>query len=186
MKESSPPTASFRDYLSKILADAGFETRPWQFVPDGEPIVIAENPYYVIAFQVFNLWNDLIESAGRIELALSELIEKSTGTGKTWDAYLLLVCRSEIHRVEEFNQFSDLAYNTRHTRKIIRAGLGDSLTSLDEITRPFVSLTKARSSAKGRDPLRLLEERLIESGYDSTEIKRLITTFKEGGDLASI
>ncbi len=186
MKESSPPTAYFRDYLSKILADAGFETRSWQLVPNVEPIVLAENPYYVIAFQAFDLWNDLVETAGCIELALSELIEKSTGTGKTWDAYLLLVCRSEIYRIEEFNQFSDLAYNTRHTRKIIRAGLGDSVTSLDEITRPFVSLTTARSTAKGRDPLRLLEDRMIESGYDSTEVKRLITTFKERGDLAGV
>jgi hypothetical protein len=186
MKESSPATASFRDYFSKILANAGFETRPWQLVPDVEPIVLAENPYYVIAFQVFDLWNDLIKTAGRIELALSELIDKSTGTGKTWDAYLVLVCRSEIHDVDEFNQFSDLAYNTRHTRKIIRAGLGDSVTSLDEVTRPFVSLTKARSSAKGRDPLQLLENKMIENGYDSSEIQRLIIAFKERGDLAGI
>ena len=186
MKEPAPATASFRDYFSKILVNAGFETRPWQFVTDVEPVVLAENPYYVIAFQVFDLWNDLVETAGRIELALSELIGKSAGTAKAWDAYLVLVCRSELYRVEEFNQFSDLAYNTRLTRKIIRAGFGDSMTRLDEVARPFISLARARSSAKGRDPLHILENRMIESGCDSAEVKRLITTFKERGDLAGV
>lgn len=189
MKEPVPSSTSFRNYFADILKDAGFDVRTWQLVTGMDPVLLAENPYYVIAFQVFDFWSDLVEAAKQIELALSEVIGKQTGTAKAWDAYLVLVCRTELRATEEFNQLSHLTYDTRNTRKIIRVGLGDSVTRLDEVAKPFVSLTKARSSAKGRDPLRILENKMIANGLDNTEVakvKRLVAIFKERGNLTDV
>jgi len=187
MSEITPSHTNFKDYFATILKEAGYDVRTWELVAGLEPVVLAENPYYLIAFQVFDLWSNLVEAAGQIELALSDIIGKHKETAKVWDAYMVLVCRTQLHGIEQFNQFSNLTYDTRHTRKIIRAGLGDSLTRLDEIARPFISLTKVRSTAKGRDPLRILGDKMIESGdVEGTEIERLISIFKEQGDLTSV
>lgn len=189
MSEHVPTSVSFRDYFASLLGDAGFDVQTWQLVEDMDPVVLAENPYYVIAFQVFDLWSELIEDVGRIELNLSEIISRHTGTPKTWDTYLVLVCRDDIYEEKEFNEFSDLVFNTRYTRKIVRVGLGDSIRRLQEVARPFVSLSEARSSAKGRDPLRLLEKKMIESRpdrVDASELDKLITVFKERGNLDNV
>lgn len=187
MSSITPSSESFKGYFASILEGAGYDTLTWELVEDLAPLVLAENPYYLIAFQVFDVWSELVDAAGQIELALSDIIGRQEATDKVWDAYLVLVCRTGLHKIEEFNQFSDLAYNTRRTRKIVRTGLGDQLTRLDEIARPFVSLTKARSSAKGRDPLRILGGKMIEDETtDHAEIEKLISIFRERGDLAGV
>lgn len=185
--ETTLSSGNFKEYFAGILKGAGYDVRTWELVKGLEPVVLAENPYYLIAFQVFDLWPDLLEAAGQIELALSDIIARQKETAKVWDAYLVLVCRSELHEIEQFNQLSNLTYDTRHTRKIVRTGLSDSLTRLDEIAKPFISLTKVRSTAKGRDPLRILGKKMIESELiDGAQVERLITVFKERGDLSSV
>lgn len=177
---------SFRDTFARTLSEAGFQTKAWQIVTDTEPLVLAENPYYIIAFQVFDIWDELVKAAGRVELALSDLITKSAPTDKTWDAYLVLVCRNELHGYEELNELSNLIYDTRFTRKIVRAGLGDSLEKVKEAVKPFISLERARYTAKHRNPLDLLEDKLVESGWDRYEIGKLKTIFKERGSLENV
>lgn len=187
MSETIPTEADFKKYFSTILGEAGYCTMDWELVKGMTPVVLAENPYYLIAFQVFDLWPDLIRAAGQIELALSEIISKQRGTAKVWDAYLVLVCRTDLNKVEEFNEFSNLAYNTERTRKIVRTGLGDSLISLQEVAKPFVSLTKVRSTAKGRDPLRILAKKMTDSeDIDPILIDKLITVFREQGNLNNV
>ncbi len=186
MDENIPTNSSFREYFASILRDAGFDVQIYLLEKDSDPIVLAENAYYVIAFQVFDLWSDLTDSVGRIEMDFSALISQHTDTPKVWDAYMILVCRSNIHGKQEFNELSDMLYNTRYTRKIVRYGFEDSISKLSEVARPFVSLREARSSAKGRDPLRLLEAKMIESGLDSKDrdtLHRLITIFRDRGNL---
>jgi len=187
MSEITPSNENFKGYFATKLKEAGYDTRTWELVQGLAPVVLAENPYYLIAFQVFNVWTELVDAAGRIELALSDIISRQKATDKVWDAYLVLVCRTELHKIEDFNQLSNLTYNTRHTRKIVHTGLGDQLTRLDEIAKPFISLTKARSTAKGRDPLRILGEKMIEDeAIDHAEVEKLISIFRERGDLASV
>lgn len=181
-----PTSNSFRDTFARTLSEAGFQTKAWQIVTDMEPLVLAENPYYIIAFQVFDIWDELVKAVGRVELALSDLITKSAPTDKTWDAYLVLVCRNQLRGYEELNELSNLIYDTRFTRKIVRAGLGDSLEKVKEAVKPFISLEKARYTAKHRNPLDLLEDKLVESGWDRHEIGKLKTVFKERGSLENV
>lgn len=182
-----PTSDSFRDIFARTLSEAGvgFQTKAWQ-ITDMEPLVLAENPYYIIAFQVFDIWDELVKAAGRVELALSDLITKSAPTDKTWDAYLVLVCRNQLHGYEELNELSNLIYDTRFTRKIVRAGLGNSLDQVKEAVRPFISLERARYTAKHRNPLDLLEDKLVESGWDRYEIGKLKIVFKERGSLENV
>jgi len=187
MAETPSSSTRFKEYFTTLLRDAEYDVRPWELVKGMDPVVLAENPYYVIAFQIFDIWSDLIKAAGQIELALSQIIGKQKETAKVWDAYLILVCRTELHEIEEFNQFSNLVYNTHRTRKIVRTGLGDTLTRLNEVVKPFISLTKVRSTAKGRDPLHILRSKMIESGnVEPGEIEKLIAIFKERGDLTNV
>ena len=169
MAETAPSSTRFKEYFTTLLRNADYDVRTWELVKGMGPVVLAENPYYVIAFQVFDIWSDLVRAAGQIELALSEIISRQKETAKVWDAYIILVCRTELHATEEFNEFSNLVYNTHCTRKIVRTGLGDALTRLDEVAKAFISLTKVRSTAKGRDPLHILRN-----------------IFKERGDLTNV
>ena len=79
-----------------------------------------------------------------------------------------------------------MIYDTRFTRKIIRAGLGDSLEKVKEAAKPFISLERAGYTAKHRNPLDLLEDKLVESGWDRYEIGKLKTVFEERGSLENV
>lgn len=177
---------AFRELFAKTLSDAGFETKFWQIGTDMEPVVIAENSYYLIAFQVFDIWRDLVDAASPVEMALSELITKAEASEKTWDAYLVLTCRGRPIGYDELNEWSNLSYDTRYTRKIVRAGLGDSLEKVIEVARPFIYLERARYSAKHRNPLDILEEKLVQMDWNRDEVKKLITVFKERGNLENV
>ena len=174
---------AFRSHTAQLLTEAGFDARELRLVEDRQPIVVAENPYCLVAFQVFELWNQLLESADSIEVALWGLLENAPTTNKTWDAYMVLLCRSELRGSEEFNQLANLVYDTRRTRKIVRVDVGDELTGVDDLMRRFTSLSQAQVSAKGRDPLSLLAQRLEESGADATLVRRMTTTFRETGHI---
>lgn len=176
---------AFRDYFSRLLKEAKFDVRTVPIIEDADPVVLAENPYYVIAFQAFESWPKLVEDYQRIEIALSQLMEKHPTTPKVWDTYLVLVCRAELYKPEEFDEFSDLIYNTRYTRKVVRAGVGD-LTTIDEVVRPFIHLERARIRARERDPLNILAEKMIAGGIDQSMVNKLITVFREGGDLSIV
>jgi len=176
---------SFREYFSRVLEDAEFDVRTVPIVKDLDPVVLAENPYYVIAFQAFDSWSGLYKDYEQIEIALSQLMEKHPQTPKVWDSYLVLVCRAKLYKPEEFDEFSDLVYNTRYTRKIVRAGVNDLIT-IDEVIKPFIQLKKARTRARERDPLALLGEKMIKDGIDEILVNRLITVFKEGGDISIV
>lgn len=176
---------SLREYFSRILQEARFDVYIAPIVKDSDPVVLAENPYYVIAFQAFDSWSRLIENYEQIEMALSQLMEKHPRTPKVWDAYLVLVCRAELYKPEEFDEFSDLIYNTRYTRKIIRVGVGD-LTTIDEVVKPFLHLEKARIRARERDPIKILGDKMVKAGLDEKLVNKLLTVFKEGGDLSVV
>jgi len=176
---------SFRDYFSQKLKEADFNVLTAPLVKDYEPIVLAENPYYIIAFQAFDSWSGLMEYYEPIESALSELIGRHPETPKVWDAYLVLVCRAKLYKTEEFDEFSNLIYDTRYTRKLVRTGVSD-LTVVNELARPFVHLEKARSIARERDPLQILGEKMINSGLEKALVNKLITVFEEGGDLSNV
>lgn len=176
---------SFREYFGRLLKEAKFDVRVLPIREDLDPVVFAENPYYVIAFQAFDSWEKLYNNYENIETALSQLIEKHPQTPKVWDSYLVLVCRGELYNQGEFDEYSDLIYNTRYTRKIVRAGVND-LTTIDEVVKPFIQLKKARSRARERDPLTILMEKMIKDGIDENVVKRLITLYKEGGDLSIV
>ena len=187
MADTSLSNTRFREYFAEILSKANYRVLLWNLVSDMEILVLAENPYYIIAFQVFDIWADLFNGYGKIELALSQLISEQKGTAKTWDAYLVLACRTEPRETKEFNQFSNLVYNTLYTRKIICTGLGNSLMLLDKVTMPFLSLKNVMSSAKGRDPLRILGDKIAKTGYlDIKSMDKFITIFNEQGDLTGV
>ena len=124
-----------------------------------------------------------MESAAPIEMALWGLLENTPTTNKTWDAYMVLVCRSNLRGSEEINQMANLLSDTRRTRKIIRGDVGDELTGVDDLMRRFTALSQAQVSAKGRDPLSLLAQRLEESGEDANLVRRMTTTFRETGHI---
>lgn len=176
---------SFREYFGQKLKEAAFQVLVAPLIKDSDPVVLAENPYYIIAFQAFNSWSRLIEDYEPIEIALSDLIGRHPETPKVWDAYLVLVCRADIYKPEEFDEFSNLIYNTRYTRKIVRTGVSD-LTTINELVRPFIHLEKARLRARKRDPLQILGEKMINSGLDKTLVDKLVTVYKEGGDLSIV
>ncbi|MGD0355838.1 MAG: hypothetical protein ABSB31_10470 [Dehalococcoidia bacterium] len=187
MNNTLPSGASFQKYFAGKLQGAGFDVRQWDLVEGMDQILLAENQYYILAFQVFDLWSNLLASAGKIELAFSQIIGDQYDTSKIWDAYLVLVCRSDLRSIDEFNQLSKLVYDTHRTRKIVHTGLGNDLTRLDEVAKPFLSLTKVRLNAKGRDPLNILAERMkTNNSVDPIEIDRLISVFKIHGDLSNV
>ncbi len=176
---------SFREYFSRVLKDAKFDVRTLPMGEEFDPVVFAENPYYIIAFQAFDSWEKLYNNYENIESALSQLIEKHPQTPKVWDSYLVLVCRDKLYNRDEFDEYSDLLYNTRYTRKIIRAGVNDLIT-IDEVVKPFIQLKEARSRARERDPLTILMEKMIKDGIDENTVKKLITIYKEGGNLTIV
>ena len=174
---------AFRSHTAQLLAEAGFESRELRLVEDRQPVVVAENSYYLVAFQVFELWSQLMESAASIETALWGMLEATPQTNKTWDAYLVLVCRAELTDSTEFNQLVGLVYDTKRTRKIVGVDVGDELTGIDDLIKPFTALSQAQVSAKGRDPLTLLAQKLEQSGEDATLVRRIVTTFRETGHI---
>lgn len=183
MRRPTVTDEAFRSHASQLLSRAGFEARELSLVEDIQPVVIAENPYYLIAFQIFDAWDQLLASTPSIELALWRLLEASPETHKTWDAYLVLACRGELTLSDEYNQLSNLVYDTRRTRKIVRVNVGDRLTEIDDAVRPFTALEQARVAARDRDPLSLLAQRLEASGFESALIRRVVTTFMETGHI---
>jgi len=173
----------FRTHTSQLLSRAGLEAREHQLVPDIPPVVVAENAYYLVAFQIFGSWRQLLASTPAIEMAIWGLLEASPGTNKIWDAYMILACRDELSLPTEYDQLARLVYDTRRVRKIVRFNVGDQLTQIDEAMRPFKALEQAKVTARDRDPLTILARRLEASGIEGPLIQRLVTTFVETGGI---
>ena len=175
--------SSFRDFTIASLRDVGFNTRTEDVSGDQAPIVLAENPYYLIAFQVYPDWNHLTAGADTLEIVVADLLSQADNTPKTWDAYLVLVCRSELTSIDQYNELASLTYNVRGTRKIIRTDVQDNLSVLEDVLRPFLSLTDAKVTAKDRDPLGILSQTMIDKGLDRDLVEQMFTTYRESGGI---
>lgn len=182
MTTASVPDSSFRQYATSLFERSGFATRQASVPDQYDPVLLAENAYYLVAFQVFGNWNQLSSSISNVQAYMADLVARAEGSSKVWDTYLLFVCRSQLEP-EEANALAELSYDVRNTRKIIRAGIGDEITSLDEVVRPFQSLREAQVSAKEREPLILLRNSIIDNGEDPAEVDRLIDMYNTIGEI---
>jgi hypothetical protein len=164
-----------------LLRDAGYEVRPNRLDTTQHEGRIAENEYFAVAYQPFETWTDLNSAVEPAELELAARMQH--GTSKIWDAYLLLGCLAQLTDRLQYDQLVRIQYNTKRMRKLVMPGLGDELTALNDLIRPFVSLRHVNISAQSRDPLLSISRRLVERGHDQNELDRLMASFRSGKSL---
>ncbi len=71
-------------------------------------------------------------------------------------------------------------------RKMIASGVGEEISRVDLLVRPFLALKNIQLVAQKRDPLAALAEKLVEQGNDAALVNRAIVLFREGRTLDAV
>ncbi len=167
-----------------LLKPQGYVVHPWDLDATAQEGRVAENEYFAVAFQPFDAWDTLVAAAEPAELELAASMKH--GSSKVWDAYLLLACRETLHSREQFDRLVHIQYDTRRMRKLVVTGVGDELSALETIVRPFMALEKLKEVAQTRDPLATLTQKLVTQGYRRDLLDRAVSLFKDGRSLDAL
>jgi hypothetical protein len=135
------PVSAVLALFEEQLGTNGYQTtRSPSVTFPGDQLVVAENPYNVIAITGFATWAQLASQWFDAQSALVELLGSrlTKSDAKAWDGYLVLICESaapsaaDVARIER---------DTTRVRKIV--GTSDTLHTTDDALRlldPFLPL----------------------------------------------
>lgn len=167
-----------------LLKPQGYEVHPWGLETNTQEGRVAENEYFAVAFQPFDAWDTLVAAAGPAELELAASMKR--GSSKVWDTYLLLACRESLYSRDQYDRLVQIQYDTRRMRKLVVTGVGDELSALETIVRPFMALQKLKESTQARDPLATLTQKLMAQGYRREMLDRAVSLFRDGRSLDAL
>jgi hypothetical protein len=171
-------------HFEKLVSEAGYRVQAWTLGEAFHEGRVAENDYFALAFQPFDTWESLRTNAKRAELELASKMMR--GSAKNWDAYLLMACREPLYLSEQYEQLARIEYDTQRMRKLVAWDVGQHLGRIDELVRPFVLLEQIQITARERDPLSVLADKLKRRGENSEVVDRAVVLFRERDSLEAL
>lgn len=179
MAQPTPLTSSqLLAAASEYLLAGGYTTVDVSTAAAGTSRVF-EDPFGVVALQVYDTWHDLQRDWNEAQGFLVELMSAhlSRPEPKAWEGYLVLLCPTPVPTSER-SEVANLRYDTNRVRKLVATG--DELETLEDVRNallPLLPLEVKPPSASGAGLLDRLPDLLREHGVDPQITRVVVDAF---------
>jgi len=174
--------AELLEAATAVFIEHGFATSA-EFIGDTTSRwLVAENDLFIVGVTATVTMGDLraLESIAAGAL-LTRLSKTSIGT-KKWDAYLVLMTTGPIRDAAEARQLVSIEYDTGGVRRLVATSVAPTPEGVRHVLRPFVPLPPPQPGAV-TEAFEELVEQLHVHGIDRSEAARIVSAFKDRGDL---
>lgn len=160
------------------LGPAGDHTRTDEAPPAMEEILLAEDPYFVVAVAA----SQSVAHLGQIEPFLTahltaRMTELSVGD-KIWDGYVVLLAGEQSSDLGDTTPVYDLLYDTSYVRRMVLLGVRPTRQSLRKALRPFLSLNRLEVREVVGDVMTDLAEALAAEGIERAQASAAVERFR--------
>jgi hypothetical protein len=135
------PTRSDPDLFTlarEVLGEEGYVIQ--EVNETGLDVLLAENPYFIVAVATAPTIDELILAEGRGEEILQARLRGADVGPKVWDAYLVLLTQERlVDGGEATRQLFSINYDTRAIRRIAQSDVNPTLRDVRLALRPFVA-----------------------------------------------
>lgn len=168
--------------LQRVLSDAGYRCKI-NSLGRFSRVLLAENPYAVIAGVETEDWGKLVELVSDIQAELTRLALGSEQSSIRWDLYVLVHVRNSTLQQIESDVLDRVESDTKYARKFVRVNLTRDKAVLDRALRPFLPLRPA-AKLDMVDPMNLVRAELIEQGIDIGLVEHVLSSFATSGKVS--
>lgn len=187
MNIAIPSVRSDDDLLllaTTVLSQHGFHV---ETIKQGIDLILAENPYFVVAVAATNTIPDLILAESVAFAAIAQRIDSATLGPKKWDTYLVLLTQDKSAEAEDMTRaLYAINYDTSRLRRIAHTGVDATPEAVGHALAPFVTPDAPVTSARQTDPVDSLLRALISRGVDEELAHRAIAAFEQGATLDDV
>lgn len=176
---------NYLEIARTVLARNQFAT-VLESTADGQPVLLAENAYFVLAVVAATTFKDLANREAYAADLLTKRVAASPAAGKRWDAYVVLIATEADGDASTFSELVKMNYNTSDLRRIARVGVEASPAGVRGVLRPFLPLSAPAADDASADPLVALEAQLPQFGVDRLFAARAIAAYRETGGVGDV
>jgi hypothetical protein len=162
-----------------LLEGHGYATQT-DLLEGDNPLLLAENAYFAIGIAQFATASDLPGLALTVAGDLVDRLNRSSGA-KRWDAYLVLLSTSIATESSMPEAVTNIVYNMRFLRRIVRWNVAPDEPGIGRALRPFLPLTAASSGGQVT-PLALLSQRLTSYGVATEDAELALAQWQATRD----
>lgn len=150
-------------------------------------LVLAENPYFVVAIAALHTIQDLLLAQSIAESALANRLNESPIGPKKWDAYLVLLTQERPPEDGDVTRLLyAINYDTARVRRIAHTGVDATPEAVSHALAPFVAPAEVTSTATYGDAFPALLDALVNRGVDRDLASRAVTAFEQGASLDDV
>jgi hypothetical protein len=181
------PLSWDRDLLAlarSVLVDEGYAVEE---VAGDVALVLAENPYFLVAVSATPTIAQLLSAQSLAEAAIADRLALSDPGPKRWDAYLILLTQERSPENKQTTRdLFEINYDTSNLRRIARAGVQATLAAVRDALTPFVAPIELDDPSIARDPFEAMVAALAARGVDRDLASRAAAAFKQGVPLGDV
>jgi hypothetical protein len=176
---SAPQLAELED-IRDVLAEAGYRCR-MTAVADVSRVLLAENPYSLVAVFESETWNELAARVSDVQAEVTRLVSNEHAPLR-WDLYVLVHVRNQTAQSIDSEKMESIESDTNYARKFIRINIAHTPTALDRALRPLLPLRPvARLDVV--DSLQLIRDELLAQEVSSELADSAIAAFTRGEEV---
>jgi hypothetical protein len=142
---------------------------------------VFEDPLGVVGIVVFDTWEHLLRTWPDAQATLVELLSKhiSVGQPKSWEGYLVLLTPGSAG--PDRRPLEGIRYDLSRLRKMVADAIDlEELGAIERVLAPLLPLsTEADLEVEPPPAIELLRRELIDRGFDSGAVHRLLNAFEE-------
>jgi hypothetical protein len=167
--------------IERLLQSVGYTT---QLAPLGHfsRVLLAENPYALVAAIELDSWDNLAEHVFDIQAELTQLAANAERMSIRWDLYVLIHVRTPGLKSIPMDALDAVESDTKYARKFVRVNLARDLAVLDRALRPFLPLRPA-FAFRTVNPVDLLRAELLEEGVSADLVDHALRRFQATGEV---
>ncbi|MET4428635.1 hypothetical protein [Mycolicibacterium sp. 624] len=183
--ETAPTSdAELLHIARSVLAEEGYSI---ESLASGIDLVLAENPYFVVAVAAVNTIQELLLIGGIAEASLAERLNVSTIGPKKWDAYLVLLTQERSPEDDATTRdLYAINYDTARLRRIAHTGVDATPEAVAHALAPFVAPMEASSTEILQDPFAAFVDALATRGVPREFANRAASAFEQGASLDDV
>jgi hypothetical protein len=187
MSTPAPSANSDRELLAlarSVLADEGYAIEE---VAGDIWLLLAENPYFLVAVTATPTIAQLLAAEPLAEAAILDRLATTDAGPKRWDAYLILLTQERSPETRQTTRdLFEINYDTSNLRRIAHAGVDPTLVAVRDALTPFVAPIELDDPSIVRDPFDAIVAALAAHGVDRDVANRAVAGFKQGVPLGDV
>lgn len=158
-----------------------------ELATNGIDLILAENPYFIVAVAATNTIQDLLLSEGSAESMIAERLSSGAAGPKVWDAYLVLLTQERSSEDDATTRdLYAINYDTARLRRIAHTGVDATSVAVAHALAPFVAPTEETDLDLHDDPFLAFVDALASRGVARDIANRAVTAFEQGASLNDI